>query len=58
MKFKLNFDCDNEAFGYEPTYEIARILREVADKLKKHNADSGYVHDENGNLIGDYILED
>lgn len=33
MKFKLEIECDNAAFEPHPTYEIARILRRLADDI-------------------------
>ena len=62
--FTLKIDCDNEAFNY-PTegegYELARILRIVADKVERQNPDaySNYqtVFDINGNDVGRYALK-
>lgn len=61
MKFKLNFDCDNSAFGddiFSRNEEIKRILLEVSKNLE-----NGYeffpVYDVNGNKIGKYdTIED
>jgi hypothetical protein len=64
--FKLEIECDNEAFGmdlYENRVEIARILRELGDKLG-HSAEELYpnsaqwVRDYNGNRVGTYKFED
>lgn len=33
MKFSLEIDCNNAAFEGDPTAEIARLLRAVADAV-------------------------
>ena len=33
MMFRLDIDCDNAAFEEDPTAEVARILRRLADLL-------------------------
>ena len=51
MKFTCTIKMDNAAFGDEPEYELALILRHIADK-----AEEGYivgpVIDTNGNTVG------
>lgn len=56
MKFKLEIDTGNAAFGAtidERLSEVVRILREAADKL-----DDGYnaapLRDANGNTVGEF----
>lgn len=34
MKFKLEIECENEAFDEEPGSECARILRLVANRIE------------------------
>lgn len=58
MKFILKFDCDNAAFGEtrsEVLPEIARILREIADKVEGGNP-AGQCRDLNGNTVGEFVL--
>lgn len=63
MQFVLSIDCDNGAFDGAPLSEIARILRETADRLE-----SGYlpnnlqpfafgIYDINGNVVGSMALD-
>ncbi len=58
MTFTLEINCDNAAFGdnkYDAGLEVARILKQVADKLEGgHKGDT--VRDINGNLVGSFIL--
>lgn len=65
MSFKLEFKTDNAAFfddeGNEAAgFEIARILREIADKYDSGvwstNGPAKPVIDVNGNRIGEYRL--
>lgn len=51
--FTLSFKTDNAAFDDDPTPEIARILREIAQKVDA-GIDEGAVYDINGNRIGDF----
>lgn len=59
--FELRFSTSNAAFcdpntGDEDEYyeaqEIARLLEEIAEKIKSCNFESGSVMDYNGNKIG------
>lgn len=56
MKFKLEIFCNNASFEDHPNEEVARILRETAQKLE-----DGRNHfpllDANGNRIGQVVLE-
>lgn len=55
MKFELEIDCGNAAFGDNDEdargHEVARILRDLAGKLE-----AGYIKcqllDHNGNAVG------
>jgi len=58
--FKLVFDTKNAAFE-DSTAEIARILRELAEKAEQGHAPGpedgdGVVRDINGNAIGRWVL--
>lgn len=55
--FKLVIGTDNAAFEPQPTTEIVRILREVANKIEREEQDlfpSRTVYDVNGNDVGRY----
>lgn len=57
MYFKLYINTDNSAFDGEcKQYEIARILRELADKVETEGVQWAYqnLRDENGNIVGGY----
>jgi hypothetical protein len=51
----IQFACDNAAFDSSPQDEIARILRDLADRVTKNPsllADDITIRDLNGNRIG------
>ena len=54
MEFKLKINTDNDAFQSASTHEIARILRKLADKVEDSDMEGGYLHDINGNRIGEW----
>ncbi len=62
MKFKLEIDCDNAAFGdgaQEVGAEIARILGEVRDRICHSELDANElfsIRDANGNTCGGFVL--
>ena len=47
---------NNAAFEFDPRPELARILREVADKIES-GANGGTMRDVNGNRIGDWVFD-
>jgi hypothetical protein len=51
--FTLDITLDNAAFEDDPCMEIARILRETADKVERGKHD-GRTMDYNGNGVGKY----
>jgi hypothetical protein len=59
MQWKMQFGTENDAFTASPSAEIARILREAADKVEALQ-DTGVtegpqpVYDVNGNLVGTF----
>jgi hypothetical protein len=53
--FTLTIQTDNAAFGDEPSYELARILAEVASRVGGGEL-AGTVRDENGNTVGRFTL--
>ena len=58
MNVTIKIDCDNAAFTEcdDATYETARILRELADKIEGHpHFSPGFelpLRDSNGNDVG------
>jgi hypothetical protein len=58
MTFDLKIETDNYAFDDDPRPEVARILREVADRVEHGIIATGYrnVRDINGNVVGRFRL--
>jgi hypothetical protein len=57
---KLSIECGNAAFEDMPGAEVARILRQVADKLEHASHGerlSGTCRDTNGNFAGEWSLD-
>jgi hypothetical protein len=53
MSFRLEIATDNAAFDDAPAVELARILRELADRVEEAEAgDVLPVRDLNGNRVG------
>ena len=61
MKFRLDVECDNAAFGdtdEERNAELSRILHKLAERIGQMAiVVSGKVHDVNGNKVGDWSVE-
>lgn len=53
--FTLTIKTENEAFGDSPAHEVARILRQIANRLED-GTDSAKVMDVNGNSVGHFDL--
>ncbi len=51
--FIFKIETDNDAFREDDTAEIARLLREAADKLEEGQTARG-VKDLNGNRVGQW----
>ena len=60
-EFRLNIDLEKDAFESIATYEIARILKHIADKLERDpELDINYyqtIIDINGNDVGRYAIK-
>lgn len=56
--FRLEIECENAAFDANPLPEIARILREAADRVDRASAAAGNLRDSNGNKVGRFELAD
>jgi hypothetical protein len=52
-KFRVEIDTFNAAFEDGAHQEVARILREIADRVEQ-GSDGGPVRDINGNTVGRY----
>lgn len=51
---KITIKTDNEAFdGVGKKYEVARILRELADKFEVYGCEDVNLFDWNGNQVGE-----
>lgn len=49
----IAIDCSNDAFGFDPAAEVARILRELANRIEKTGSMDGLIlRDSNGNSVG------
>lgn len=62
MIFRLHIHADSAAFEEEgvPVHELARILRETADRIEAEGVPTSYANlrDVNGNTCGAYRLRD
>lgn len=57
MAFHLNLSTDNAAFEEDQGRpEIARILRELANRLEQGSEETGKLYDANGNAVGRWTL--
>lgn len=58
MKYTIEINCDNDAFGDDPTPEVARILHKLADQIETCAVLDGHIlRDANGNRVGQSILQ-
>ena len=54
-KFKLHFTMDNAAFeDGQKSFEVARILRDIAQKVEEGDVQGRRILDINGNSIGEW----
>ena len=51
MDFIVSIGCDNAAFKPDAGPEVARLLRDLAERISNGERE-GYFHDENGNKVG------
>jgi hypothetical protein len=58
MRFTINMTCDNAAFDPYPGEEVARILRDIADRVELGWTDDTWqtIRDINGNDVGRWKL--
>ena len=59
MDLRVQFNCDNAAFEDTPEFEVARILRHIADRIENGEATGLYQNaiDINGNIVGTFRLK-
>ena len=51
-RVNIRIETSNAAFEEKPLYEVARILRRLADDLTTHGWEPGNLRDLNGNTVG------
>ena len=56
MIFEFKIDSENAAFSEMPECEIARLLRQTADRIENGSED-GTLTEFNGNKCGNWYLE-
>lgn len=50
--FRIEIDTANDAFADQPATELARILREIAERVEAGDLPEFPVRDANGNTVG------
>lgn len=55
MIFTMKIDSNN--VGCETKAQVAKLIREVANKVLNGERSSGKILDENGNCVGAWVLE-
>jgi len=51
--YTIRIECDNAAFDDDPSVEVVRILRRLADRLEINGLEDVRLMDFNGNHVGD-----
>jgi hypothetical protein len=57
MTVTIKIDVDNDAFAQDIQGELARVLREVADKIDDYGRGREAILDANGNTCGTFRIE-
>jgi hypothetical protein len=57
VNVKIEIDTCNDAFRENPGAEVARILRNAADKIEYGSEIDFPLRDENGNTVGQVSFE-
>lgn len=55
MKATITIQMDNAAFADEPATELARILRNLAERIEEGSTESR-LRDINGNHVGQFTI--
>ena len=59
MNIKITINTDNAAFKDNPTGEVCRILRDLADRADDYGIENTErLRDINGNTVGKVTVED
>jgi hypothetical protein len=58
MRFLVEIRCDDDAFADDPTHEVVRLLRQIANRCEKDGESCGGLVDVNGNSCGSYKYEE
>jgi hypothetical protein len=58
MRFVVEIQCDDDAFADDPTHEVVRLLRQIANRCEKDGESRGGLVDVNGNSCGFYKYEE
>jgi hypothetical protein len=56
MRIDICIEMDNDAFCDDPAQEVARILREYADKIECGGTMERMLADINGNCVGSALI--
>ena len=56
MDAKITVNMDNAAFDGRPASQLARILRKLAKRIEDTGCDYAPIMDENGNKVGEFII--
>lgn len=65
-KFSMTFSCDSTDLQIEVApdvfevnrYEVERVVRKVADRMRDQYVRSGIITDDNGNTIGSFAVDE
>ena len=52
MTYRIEIETGNAAFEDEPSFEVARILRTLADRIESEGLSDVRLFDYNGNAVG------
>ena len=56
-RLKIDLETGGAAFDDSPAFELARILRRLADTIESGGRFEGRLHDLNGNHCGDFSIK-
>jgi len=51
-RLEIDIDLENDAFNSDEAFEVARILQELADRIKERGCYGSCIRDINGNTVG------
>ncbi len=50
--YNITIETGNAAFGEHPKFEVARILRQLAENVELYGLGEDTLRDVNGNIVG------